>query len=75
MRKAKHIITGIFLITVGIALWVLPVLPGFVLVVVGYLLLGAYYPFLIKPLDLLMKKNTRMQKIYEQAKQRVRDFL
>ncbi len=75
MRKTKHLIFGVLLMLIGIGLWVLPVLPGFVLAIVGYLLIGIHYPKLLVPLDALARKNKRVETLYQSAKAKLTNFL
>lgn len=75
MKKIKHISTAFILIVVGIALGVLPIVPGFLFAVVGYLILGIHFPALLKPLDMIVKKNKKMQDVYLRAKARVKNYL
>lgn len=75
MKKIKHISTAVILIVVGIALGVLPIVPGFLFAIIGYLILGIHFPILLKPLDVIVKKNKKMQKLYEHAKTKVKHYL
>ncbi len=75
MKKIKHISTAALLIIVGIALGVLPIIPGFIFAVIGYLILGIHFPILLKPLDVIVKKNHQLGKMYEHAKAKVRNYL
>ena len=64
MKKIKHISVAIILIISGIALGVLPIVPGFLFAIIGYLVLGVHFPILLKPIDIIAKKNSRIQDIY-----------
>lgn len=75
MKKIKHISTAIILIFIGIALGIFPIVPGFLFAIIGYLILGIHFPALLKPLDVIVKRNTRIQNIYERAKARVKNYL
>lgn len=75
MKKVKHISTAVFLIILGISLGILPIVPGFIFAIIGYLILGIHFPSLLKPLDALASKNSRVQKIYEHAKEKVRQYI
>jgi|GEM_PF-2934505 len=75
MKKVKHISTAVFLIILGISLGILPIVPGFIFAVIGYLILGIHFPILLKPLDVLASKNYRVQKIYERAKEKVKKYI
>jgi hypothetical protein len=75
MKKIKHISTAVILIVVGIALGVLPIVPGFLFAIIGYLILGIHFPILLKPLDVVVKKNKKMQELYEHAKVKVKYYL
>ena len=75
MKKIKHITTAVALIVVGIALGVLPIIPGFLFAIIGYLILGIHFPGLLKPLDMIVKRNKKMQDVYEHAKAKVKKYL
>ncbi len=75
MKKIKHISVAIILIISGIALGVLPIVPGFLFAIIGYLVLGVHFPILLKPIDIIAKKNSRIQDIYEHAKVKVKNYL
>lgn len=75
MKKVKHISAAVLLIIIGIALGLLPIVPGFLFAIIGYLILGIHFPTLLKPLDALASKNTRIQKVYEHAKEKVKHYL
>lgn len=75
MKKVKHISTAVILIVVGIALGVLPIVPGFLFAIVGYLILGIHFPVLLKPIDSLVAKNPKLQDVYERAKEKVKNYL
>ena len=75
MKKIKHITTAVALIVVGIALGVLPIVPGFLFAIIGYLILGIHFPALLKPLDMIVKRNQKIQDVYEHAKAKVKNYL
>lgn len=75
MKKMKHLVVGILLIVLGVSLWILPVLPGFVFAVVGYLLIGLHYPVLLRPLEWLASKNEYIQRAYTSARNQLSRFL
>lgn len=75
MKKVKHISTAVFLIIIGVVLGILPVVPGFIFAIIGYLVLGIHFPTLLKPLDVLASKNTRIQKVYKEAKEKVKKYI
>lgn len=75
MKKIKHISVAIILIISGIALGVLPIVPGFLFAIIGYIVLGVHFPVLLKPLDLVAKKNPKIQDVYERAKVKVKNYL
>lgn len=75
MKKVKHIGTAVLLIIIGIALGLLPIIPGFIFAIIGYIILGIHFPVLLRPIDAYAAKNPRIQKKYEYAKAKVRNYL
>ncbi len=63
-RKFLHIILGIFIVILGVAGLVLPIINGTVLLIVGFILLSFESLFVEKHLNNLTKRNSFIHGIH-----------
>jgi hypothetical protein len=59
LRKAFRLVSGIALLTVGILGLILPVMPGWIFVIPGLLILGDYFPPVRRLLDWAKRRAER----------------
>lgn len=69
IKKTFHIFIGLFLLLVGIAGLVLPILNGVVFLLLGLIILSFESPYLEKHLEAYSKKNKHIHHWYEKLNQ------
>jgi uncharacterized membrane protein YbaN (DUF454 family) len=65
LKKAFHVLLGIFLLLIGVAGLVLPILNGVVFLLLGLILLSFESPYIEQKLAHYSEKNHHTSKIYK----------
>lgn len=74
IKKISLIAVGILLIIFGIIAMPLPVLPGFIFILVGILIVSFEYPTLALWLEKMSKKNEKIAQGYSKALEELQKF-
>ena len=71
-RKILHIVLGTFIIILGLAGLVLPILNGVVFLIIGFIIISFESKYVEKKLRNLAKKNTTLHALYRKLEGMIR---
>ena len=64
-KKVFHVVLGIFLLMIGVAGLVLPILNGTVFLLLGFILLSFEIPYVEERLESITQKNNTLHHFYK----------